>query len=80
MRLSSTTTAARDSKLQPLIQLAVAGAQQAPRLAEMLDHRTLLGYRLSYFFNSLIGPIGASLGYSNKTRKADFYINLGFQF
>ena len=62
------------------IQLAVAGAQQAPRLAEMLDHRTLLGYRLSYFFNSLIGPIGASLGYSNKTRKADFYINLGFQF
>ena len=46
----------------------------------MLDHRTLLGYRLSYFFNSLIGPIGASLGYSNKTRKADFYINLGFKF
>lgn len=62
------------------IQLDLAGAQQAPRLMELKDHRTLLGARLSYFYNTLIGPIGTSLGYSNKTREAYFYINLGFEF
>jgi len=62
------------------VQLAVAGAQQAPVLKELFDHRTLIGGRISYFFNTLLGPIGASLGYSNHTKKANFYINLGFEF
>ena len=62
------------------IQLTGAGAQQAPQLSEMLDHKTLWGARLSYYYNTLIGPVGASLGYSNKTRSADFYLNIGFEF
>ena len=62
------------------IQVAVTGAQQAPRLAEIFNHRTLLGAKASYYYNTLIGPIGASLGYSNRTRKVSFYINLGFEF
>ena len=62
------------------IQVAVAGAQQTPQLNDLFDHGTLFGTRISYYYNTLIGPIGASLGYSNKTRKANFYINLGFEF
>ena len=62
------------------IQVAVAGAQQTPQLNDLFDHGTLFGTRISYYYNTRIGPIGASLGYSNKTRKANFYINLGFEF
>ena len=62
------------------VQLAFAGAQQAPRLAELLDHRTLLGARVSYFYNTIAGPVGASLGYSSRTQEFNFYINLGFEF
>ncbi len=62
------------------LQVAVAGAQQAPRLDELLDHKTLLGAKIGYFYNTLVGPVGATLGFSSKTRKANFYINLGFEF
>jgi NTE family protein len=36
---------------------------------------------MSYYYNSsLIGPIGATVGYSNVTKEPSFYINLGFVF
>ena len=60
--------------------LRVAAAQHADKLRNMLKTRTLTGCELAYFYDSMFGPLGASLGYSSKTREAYFYINLGYQF
>ena len=60
--------------------LRVAAAQHADKLRDMLKRRTLTGCELAYFYDSMFGPLGASLGYSSKTREAYFHINLGYQF
>lgn len=54
--------------------------QQADKPRRLLDRTPLLGWQLAYFYRTLLGPVGASLGYSNKSRGADFFINLGFEF
>ena len=54
--------------------------QQADKTRRLLDRTPLLGWQLAYFYRTLLGPVGASLGYSNKSRGADFFINLGFEF
>lgn len=38
------------------------------------------GYQIDYAYNSLFGPLGASLGYSSRTNEPYFYINLGYVF
>ena len=55
-------------------------AQDSPTVKTLLDYRTKLGGSLSYYFNSMFGPLGGSVGYSNITRDFYYYINLGFQF
>jgi NTE family protein len=60
--------------------LKIAGAQHNDKFENLLKHGPMMGYQLSYYYNSLFGPLGASLGYSNRTQKAYFYINLGFEF
>ena len=60
--------------------LALTGAQQSRELKELFQHRTLLGFRASYNYNTIFGPLGASLGYSNKTKRVNVYINVGFEF
>lgn len=62
------------------IILRVAAAQHADKLRNILKRRTLTGCELAYFYDSMFGPLGASLGYSSKTREAYFYINLGYSF
>ena len=62
------------------VLLRTAAAQQAEKFDDLLDHSTLLGTSLSYYYNTMFGPLGASIGYSNKTREPYFYINLGFVF
>ncbi len=62
------------------VLLRVAAAQQADDLENLLDRSTLLGSSLSYYYNTMFGPLGASVGYSNKTKEPYFYINLGFVF
>lgn len=62
------------------IILRVAAAQHNEKLRDILKRRTLTGCELAYFYDSMFGPLGASLGYSSKTREAYFYINLGYQF
>ena len=62
------------------VQLQVAGAQQATHLDELLDHKTLIGCQAAYYYNTMFGPIGASVGYSNRTRKAYLYLNIGYEF
>ena len=58
----------------------IAGAQQSDRLKEIFDNRTLIGGQIAYFYNTIIGPAGATLGYSNHTKKVSFFINLGYVF
>ena len=58
----------------------VAGAQQSDRLKQLLDHRTLLGGQMAYYYNTIVGPVGATIGYSNHTKKPYFFLNLGYEF
>jgi NTE family protein len=58
----------------------VAGGQNAGKLKEIFDHRTMIGVQGAFYYSSLFGPLGATLGYSNHTKKVYFYINLGYEF
>ena len=60
--------------------LKITGAQHADHTADLLKYGPLLGCQLSYYYRTLFGPLGASLGYSNKTDEPNFFINLGFVF
>lgn len=62
------------------ILLRVAGAQQSDRLRELLDHKTLFGCQIAYYLDTMFGPAGASVGYSNHTKKPYVFLNLGFEF
>ena len=62
------------------LQLRVSTAQQAAQLKELLDYRTMIGVQGAYYYNTMFGPVGATLGYSNYTKKAYFFINLGYEF
>lgn len=58
----------------------IAGAQHADAFRHLLKHGPLLGYELAYFYNTIIGPVGATLGYSNKTDRVNFMVNIGYEF
>jgi NTE family protein len=62
------------------VLLRVAGAQQTDRLEELFKHKTLLGVQIAYYLNTMFGPVGATLGYSNHVKKPYFFLNLGFEF
>ncbi len=62
------------------VLLRVAAAQHAPKVKELFDYRTLAGGQIAYYYNTIFGPLGATLGYSNRTKKAYFFINLGYEF
>ena len=62
------------------VLLRVAGAQQAKKTKELLDRRTLLGVQAAYYYNTMFGPVGATLGYSNRTKEPYFYLNIGYEF
>ncbi len=60
--------------------LRIASAQQAEKLDNLFNEKMLLGGQIAYYYNTILGPIGASIGYNNKTKKTYFYLNLGFEF
>ena len=60
--------------------LRVAAGQDAPIIDELLKHKTMLGASASYYLNTMFGPLGGSIGYSNLTKKFYYLINLGFVF
>ncbi len=62
------------------ILLRLAAGQNAPHFEDLLKHRTMLGFSLSYYYTWILGPLGGSIGYSNVTEKFYFYINLGYVF
>ena len=58
----------------------VAIGQDGQSVKEMFRSRAMLGASLSYYYNTMFGPLGGSIGYSNLTEKFYFYVNLGFLF
>ena len=63
-----------------IIQLRFAAAQQADQFSQLMKNRTMLGSTLGYHYNTLFGPVGATVGYSNKSKKFYGFLNLGFAF
>lgn len=57
-----------------------SAAQHSDKLGRLLKHGPMMGYQLSYFYKTMFGPLGGSVGYSNHTDKLYFYINLGYRF
>lgn len=62
------------------VLLQLAAGQQSDRFSELFEHSLMYGGTLSYYYNTQLGPLGASIGYSNRTSSLNFYINLGFVF
>lgn len=55
-------------------------AQHNDKLKRLFRHGPMTGCEAAYYYNSVFGPVGASLGYSSRTHQPYFYINLGYQF
>ena len=62
------------------ILLRVACAQQSDKVKDLLGSRTIIGVQGAYFYNTMFGPLGATLGYSNRTKEVYLYLNLGYEF
>ena len=60
--------------------LRFAAGQQSDKIKEIFDNRTLIGGQIAYYYNTLVGPLGATLGYSNRTKQLHFFLNLGYEF
>jgi NTE family protein len=60
--------------------LRVAAAQRSKELKELFDYSTMIGVQGAAYYNTMFGPVGATLGYSNHTKKVYFFINLGYEF
>ena len=58
----------------------VATAFQSDEIESLFDSKPIFGAQLSYCYNTMFGPLGATVGYSTKTKKPLVYVNLGFQF
>ncbi len=62
------------------VLLRMTGAQGSGRLKNLLDSKTMLGGQVAYYYNTLFGPAGAAIGYSNRTKSLYFFLNLGYEF
>lgn len=55
-------------------------AQTADKVRHLGRQSLAYGYQLGWAYDSFFGPVSAHVGYSNLTRKAYFYLNLGYMF
>ena len=55
-------------------------AEQNDKLEDIFDGKPIWGTQLAYYYNSIFGPLGGSLSWSNFTKQVSIYINLGFEF
>lgn len=67
-------------KRNNIFQLRGAVGQMADHIKDIFKTKTLYGVALSYYYDTRFGPLGGSVGYSNKSKSFDFFINLGFVF
>lgn len=62
------------------VLLKAVGAEHANKLRDIFDNGPMLGWQAAYYYRTIFGPVGATLGYTNKTDKFNFFVNLGFEF
>ena len=55
-------------------------AKHNDKLDGIFDSKPLWSAQLTYAYNSMFGPLGGSIGWSNLTKQVHLYINLGFEF
>ena len=55
-------------------------AEQNDKLDGIFDRKPMWGAQVGYCYNSIVGPLGASLSWSNFTHQVYPYISLGFDF
>ena len=55
-------------------------AEQNDKLDGIFDNKPIWGAQLAYYYNSIVGPLGGSLSWSNFTKRPYLYVNLGFEF
>ncbi len=55
-------------------------AEQNYKLKNIFEDKPIWGAQVAYAYNSIVGPLGGSLSWSNYTKQVAIYINLGFEF
>ena len=62
------------------VLVRVAAAQQADTTKDLFNSKTIFGGHIAYCYNTMFGPLGATIGYSSRTKKPYIYLNLGYEF
>lgn len=62
------------------VSFAMALGQSAEEIGDIFSVDPLFGVRASYAYNTIIGPIGLSLGYSTRTKETYMFVNIGYEF
>lgn len=62
------------------VSFAMALGQSTEEIRDIFSVDPLFGVRASYAYNTIIGPIGLSLGYSTKTKETYMFVNIGYEF
>ena len=62
------------------VLVRVAAAQQADTTKDLFNSKTIFGGQIAYCYNTMFGPLGATIGYSSRTKKPYIYLNLGYEF
>ena len=57
-----------------------AVAEHGEKVKNTLDHTPYFGVRAGYVYRTIVGPLGAYVGWNSMSHKASFYINLGLVF
>ena len=60
--------------------LRAAAALQSDDITVLLQQAPIVGAQLGYSYNTLFGPIDLRLGYSNRTKAVNVYLNIGHRF
>lgn len=58
----------------------VNAALHSNKFDELLKHSMLWGGNIGAYYKSMFGPLGATLGWNNRSESLYFYINLGYEF
>ena len=62
------------------IRLNISTFAKGDKLKSLVQNNLGAGCSAAYYYDSIFGPLGASLGWSTLTHNVCFYINLGFYF
>lgn len=62
------------------IILRAAAAQQSDNIQALVEAPTIFGFQVGYSYSTIFGPIDLRLGYSNRTKAVNIYLNIGHRF